>query len=70
MSGSRPEAEVVTRSIGTAVRCVLRLKRGRVRCHPVDQLLVGRREIGAARIRRIVSRSLPQTDASENTLAR
>ncbi len=55
MSGSSPEAEVVTRSMGTGAFRVLGVGRGCVVLHAVDQLLVRRAEIGAAGVGGVIA---------------
>ena len=55
-AGSSPLAEVVTRSSGTGGDRVLRLQCLDIALHALDQRLVGRPEVGAARVRGIVRR--------------
>ena len=56
--GSRPLADVVTRSIGTDADAILGLRLVDVSLDPLDQGLAGRAEIRAHRVRRIVGRAV------------
>ena len=55
MSGSRPEAEVVTRSMGTGCPGFSACNVRHVAIHPIDQLLIGGSKIGSAGIRGIIA---------------
>ena len=57
MCGSKPDADVVTRSIGTGSVRVLLARGLDIGLDRVDQLLVRRTEIGARRVRGVVPRA-------------
>ena len=48
MSGSSPEADVVTMSAGTGFAGILRLSGGHVGIHAIDELLIGRPKVRSA----------------------
>ena len=62
MSGSRPEADVVTRSTGIGLVAVGRPEGIDLGGDPVDQLLVRRTEVRPGRGRCVVARPSPAAD--------